>query len=124
MKRFLCLSLLFICALPVLTGCGAVNGAADMVESGMDMVGDAAHNMIDPQNDTNDNRASMLTKKEAEDIAFGKAGVSRDEAENIRCEYEHDNGRGYYEIEFYANGVEYDIKVDSDDGNIMSFDKG
>jgi len=65
----------------------------------------------------------MLTKREAEDIALRQAGISRDEAENIRTEYEHDDGMAYYDIEFSHNGVEFDIKVNSDDGNIMSFDR-
>jgi len=124
MKRFLCLALLILPAIFILTGCDATENAIDRAEEGMDMVGDAAEEMIDPlMGDHGDTRASMLTKREAEDIALRQAGISRDEAENIRTEYEHDDGMAYYDIEFSHNGVEFDIKVNSDDGNIMSFDR-
>ena len=125
MKRFLCLALLILPAILILTGCAATENAIDRAERGMDMAGDAIEGILDPRmGGDGDTRASMLTKKEAEDIALGQAGISRDEAENIRTEYECDGGDGCYEIEFYHNGVEYDVKVNDDDCNIISFDKG
>ena len=70
--------------------------------------------------------AASLTAAQAEDIALNDAGVARANAQFIPTALERDDGKTYYEIEFYAtvngNIYEYDYEIDSTSGRIIEKD--
>lgn len=87
--------MLLACAI-LLAGCGA-NGA---VGSG------------------NENR-SYITREEAQNIALREAGVSTEDAVFENKEFDLEDGSPVYELEFQANGVEYEYDIHAETGEIL-----
>ena len=66
---------------------------------------------------------SYIGTERAKQIAFNRAGVSASQVKNLKVKLDTDDGRVIYEIEFDANGYEYDVDVDAVNGNVVDFDK-
>lgn len=66
-----------------------------------------------------ENQADQLTDSEAEDIALGSLGLTRDEVILERTEYDRERGRMVWEVELYHNGIEYDFEIDAHTGEIL-----
>ena len=65
----------------------------------------------------------LLTAATAKEKAFAHAGVNPEEVWDLECELDHDDGTVKYEIDFKANGYEYEYDVEAYSGNILKFDK-
>ena len=65
---------------------------------------------------------TTLTKEQAQQIALQDAGVSQSSATFVRVYEDWEDGRSVYEVEFYANGMEYDYEIDKTTGKIISSD--
>ena len=61
-----------------------------------------------------------ITVDEAKGIALNHSGVASADAQFVRADYEWDEKS--YEIEFYADNVEYDYEIDAVTGDIRSYD--
>lgn len=66
---------------------------------------------------------AKLTAEEAEAAALAHAGLSREQVRFSRTEYEVDDGRPEYEIEFRAGNTEYDYTIHAETGQILSWDR-
>ena len=66
---------------------------------------------------------NVISQDEAKKIALDDAGVTESEASFSKASLERDDGIVKYEIEFHANGVEYEYDVAADDGTIINFKK-
>lgn len=66
-----------------------------------------------------ENQADQLTDSEAENIALGSLGLTRDEVILERTEYDRERGQWVWEVEFYHNGIEYDFEIDAHTGEIL-----
>ena len=64
-----------------------------------------------------------ITRDEAEAIAVKDAGVSADAVVRMRSSLDWERGERIYDVEFYADGVEYDYEISTVDGTILSFDQ-
>ena len=64
-----------------------------------------------------------LTLEQAKQAALDYAGVKASEAVFTKAYPDRENGRQVYEIEFYADGVEYDMDVDINTGRITDFSR-
>ena len=64
-----------------------------------------------------------ITRDEAEAIAVKDAGVSADAVVRMRSSLDWERGERIYDVEFYADGVEYDYEISTVDGAILSFDQ-
>ena len=62
-----------------------------------------------------------LTLDQAKQAALDFAGVRANDATFTKAYQDWDDGRLVYEIEFYANGTEYDMNVDVNTGRITDF---
>ena len=51
------------------------------------------------------------------------AGLQEADISGYSCELENKNDIGVYEIEFYANRVEYEYEVDALSGSILKSEK-
>ena len=60
-----------------------------------------------------------LTLEEAKQAALEYAGVKASEATFTKAHRDFDDGREVYEIEFYANGTEYEIDVDANQFDVV-----
>lgn len=62
---------------------------------------------------------SAIGEYQAQQYAFADAGVDPDSAFVNRTQFEFEDGHYVYEIEFTADGIEYDYVVKSSDGTIL-----
>lgn len=63
-----------------------------------------------------------ISAEEAFGIAFAHAGVSADAVSDRESELEEDDGRRIWEIEFSANGMDYDYDIDAVTKEIIHVD--
>ncbi len=66
---------------------------------------------------------AAVTEEEAKQIALEDAGIKEADTQAFYVKYELDDGRKKYDVEFYADGMEYDYEIDADTGEIISFDQ-
>ncbi len=65
----------------------------------------------------------MLSEKEAQARALAYAGLTSGQAAFIKSDLDADDGRQFYEVEFYTeDGKEYDYEIDAFTGEVISFD--
>ena len=61
-----------------------------------------------------------ITQQEAKEIALREAGVSETDISYITVKQDWDDGTARYEVEFVAQGTEYDYELDATDGRVIS----
>ena len=64
--------------------------------------------------------AGGITQQEAKDTALREAGVSEADISYITVKQDWDDGTARYEVEFVAQGTEYDYELDATDGRVIS----
>ena len=64
-------------------------------------------------------KSSAIGEASAQNYAFADAGVDPASATILKTEFDFDDGHFIYDIEFVANGYEYDYQVKSSDGTIL-----
>lgn len=65
---------------------------------------------------------SVITLEDAKTIALTYAKLSADAAIFTKAELDYDDGRTEYEIEFYADGREYEFTIDAASGTVLEMD--
>lgn len=63
--------------------------------------------------------SKTLDQSRLEKIVFNDANVDKKEAYILKSEYEIENGKRVYEIEFTSGGVKYEYELDVKDGTIL-----
>ena len=66
---------------------------------------------------------TYIGEAKAKSIACTHAGVSESEIALLKIVVDNDNGQKVYDIEFSANGYEYNYEINAVNGNIMDFEK-
>lgn len=56
-------------------------------------------------------------------IALKHAGIIRSDVRELEVELDYDDGKFIYEVEFYADGMEYEYEIHAVTGEILSFEK-
>lgn len=67
-------------------------------------------------------KVDRIDLETAKVTAIGAAGFTADEVSFLSAELDKRNGIEYYDIDFSANGNEYDYDIDALTGEILSFD--
>ena len=65
----------------------------------------------------------QITKDRAKQIALAHAGVAEEDAQRLKIEFDYDDGRGEYEVEWQIGHTEYSCDVDASTGEILSYEK-
>lgn len=78
--------------------------------------GNSHHNSTDSGNTTD------IGREAAKNIVLNHAGVSESQTTQLKVEQDWDNGRLEYEVEFKANGMEYEYTVDGVTGAILEYE--
>ena len=60
--------------------------------------------------------------EEAKAIAVAHAGVSMDNVTFTKAKLERDDGLMIYEIEFYCNNCEHEVKINAANGAVLEYD--
>lgn len=68
-------------------------------------------------------KSSKLTKAEAEKIALDHAGLSAAEVTRLHTEYDVDDGVPEYDVDFHADGFEYDYEIHAETGAVLRAEK-
>lgn len=61
-------------------------------------------------------------KPKAKSVALSHAGISESGTSYIYAKKDWDDGRWVYDVEFWADGKEYDYEILASDGTILSYD--
>lgn len=64
-----------------------------------------------------------LTREQAQEIALKHAGLTKDQVSRLQVEFDYDDGRPEYSVEFRHNGWEYDYEIHAQTGKILDWDK-
>ena len=64
-----------------------------------------------------------ITAAEAEAKALAHAGLTADQVKYLRSEFDYDDGRPEWEVEFFHDGWEYSYDIHAESGKIRSWDK-
>ncbi len=65
---------------------------------------------------------SQISEEEAKTAALNYANLSPDQATCTKLELDYDDGVAEYEIEYIADGIEYDFKVNASNGEILEME--
>ena len=63
-----------------------------------------------------------IGEAKARSVALSHAGISESSTSYIYAKKDWDDGRWVYDVEFWANGKEYDYEILASDGTILSYD--
>ena len=66
--------------------------------------------------------APLITKEEAIAIALADAGFTQEQVTRLRTEFDRDDRRPEYEVDFHQGGYEYDYEIHAETGAILSKD--
>lgn len=75
-------------------------------------------NKAEPQND-----GDLISKDDAKRIAFDHAKINEADAKRLKIDLDYDDGIRVYEIEFDAQGLEFDYDINAKTGEILKFGK-
>ena len=78
------------------------------------------HNSLPPE--SSQSAENTISEEEAKQIALNKAELTADGVFFDRVELEKDNGIWKYEIEFRKDRTEYDIDINAENGEIVSWE--
>lgn len=67
-------------------------------------------------------RADDISSDDALSIALNYAGVSADQAYNVKIDRDKDDAIPVYDVDFETNDSDYDVEVDMHSGDIVSSD--
>ena len=66
-------------------------------------------------------QSAYLGLEAAKEAALKHAGVSASDATFVEAEYDYDDGRMVYEVEFHVKGTEYDYEIDAQTGEVVKY---
>ena len=66
---------------------------------------------------------AQITRDEAEAIAIKDSGIPASSVEYMRSSLDWEHGERVYDVEFYADGVEYDYEINAVTGTILEYNK-
>ena len=142
--RFLAALLLAALVIPIFTGCAVhaaqqLDAVEEIIEDRLDMAENAIENRIEamiaeptvpkvpaPTVQTELTPATqpqLITKEEARDIALKHVGLSANDVTRLKVEFDYDDGRAEYDVDFHHGGYEYDYEIDAVAGTVRTWDK-
>ena len=68
-------------------------------------------------------QSAYIGLEAAKQAALNHAGVSASQATFLEAEYDYDDGRMVYEVEFHVNGTEYEYEIDAQTGDVVKHKK-
>ena len=73
--------------------------------------------------DTKPAETKKISAAEAKSIALSHAGLTEAQVKGLRAEYDRDDGRPEYDVEFRVGRTEYEYEIHAETGKILSWDK-
>ena len=66
-------------------------------------------------------QSAYIGLEAAKEAALKHAGISASDATFVEAEYDYDDGRMVYEVEFHVKGTEYDYEIDAQTGEVVKY---
>lgn len=66
-------------------------------------------------------QSAYIGLEAAKEAALKHAGFSASDATFVEAEYDYDDGRMVYEVEFHVKGTEYDYEIDAQTGAVVKY---
>ncbi len=66
--------------------------------------------------------SEYITQEQAKSIALEDASTNASDVTYIKCEFDYDDGRPEYEVEWNVGGTEYEYNISAVDGSILERD--
>lgn len=85
-------------------------------------VGETGENMARNTGKTGADTSKFIGEEKAKELALKKAGIGAEGVKFDRVELDRDNGMWQYEVDFKYGNVEYDVDVNAENGEIVSFE--
>lgn len=76
-----------------------------------------------PSAPSGNNGGQYISADEAKNIALGRAGISASQATFKKAEFDFDDGRAVYEIEFFSGNFEYEFEIDASSGAVLGYER-
>ena len=67
--------------------------------------------------------SSYLSREEAIAIALKDASLEENQVSRLKAEFDYDDGRPEYDVEFRYDGWEYEYEIHAESGKILNRDK-
>ncbi len=68
-------------------------------------------------------KTQYLTEQKVKELVLAHAGLTEDQVTRLRIEFDWDDGRPEYEVDFLSGGMEYEYELHAETGKILSWDK-
>jgi len=68
-------------------------------------------------------KSDRISKEKSISIALQDAGLSENQVSRLKAEFDYDDGRPEYDVEFKYDGWEYEYEIHAESGNILRSDK-
>lgn len=119
MKKILSVIMLFTLTMLLLVACGPEQNVMPTPGDG------ATAEEIMPQNTENTqvDTSKFIGGEKAKELALKKAEIGADDVKFDRVELDRDDGVWQYEVDFRHGDVEYDVDINAENGEILSFEK-
>ena len=119
MKKILASIMVFSLAMLLLTACGSKQNMTPTPSTG------TAANETMPQatDKTQVDTSKFIGEEKAKEIALKKAETDAENVKFDRVELDYDDGLWQYEVDFRQSNIEYDIDINAESGEILSFEK-
>lgn len=122
--RLLSVLLLAVFCLTLFTGCASVNALQSPAAGG------SRHALPDPTpaatpaaTGPSHPQPDYISKEEAKTVALTHAGVSAADVTRLTAEFDYDDGRPEYDVQFHYGGYEYSYEIHAETGRILSWDQ-
>lgn len=119
--------------IPMMTGCSlrTLEAQLEAVEETIDTALNNAENaaeavlldVVAPATAPVTQPPARLTEEEAKAAALAHAGLTADQVKFSRTEFEYDDGRPEYEVEFRKDDTEYDYTIHAETGAVLKYDQ-
>ncbi|WP_458407311.1 stalk domain-containing protein [Anaerotignum sp.] len=88
-----------------------------------DTFGEKKDTVTDADTFKDKDKTKDIGLEKAKENALQDAGLKEKDVTFVTARVDYDDGRKYYDVEFYYNGMEYDYEIDAESGRIVDFDK-
>ena len=119
MKKILVSIMVFSMAMLLLTACGSKQNTVP--KPGAGATGDET--MQQTTDKTQVDTSKFIGEEKAKELALKKAEIGADGVKFDRVELDFDDGVWQYEVDFRHGDIEYDIDINAENGEILSFEK-
>lgn len=142
MKKVISLTVLVFLVACLMVGCDMVKSGENAVKEGVQKVEDGASSLMNGEkamlnegkdmiqgnntgssNPTNEEKSKFIGEEKAKELALKKAELNAKDVKFDRVELDRDDGVWQYEVDFRHGDMEYDIDINAENGEVLSFEK-